>query len=523
MNTIAGPTAACATPPIPKPAVVALLGAFVVNLTGQFASTNLADIQGGIGASADEASWLTTVYTIASFAGVILSPVALRGFGLRRYFIVNAALLAVCAGVGAFAGDLATLLFARSVQGLAAGAFGPMAFAAIFILCKGRQLAWGIAWLAFVLLVSVNAGPTLSAHVEDVLGWRGLYVVQLWTGVALLWVGRMALPKAPFNRDALKSHWPATALLVVATGATALAISQGTRRFWLESPTIAWSISIALGAWIGFAIVQRLGTPRILDTGKLVERAFGLPILLNLIFRASFAATVYLVPLLLAQTQGYRPLQTAQALWWCLLPQVAAFPLAWGLAYRLDGRLPILAGLLLVALGIGLAAQSSSAVAGIQLRASLVLIGIGQMLFLVPTLLAGALPLKPQDGPTATIAFNLTTIGGTTLGTGLLSHLTVERQKLHSNVLVEHVSWLDSAVTDRIAALISVTSSRLADDAANQAAVLQLGALVRREAWLLAVNDAFALLAIVMAGVGVAVAFMNPVPPLSRLTQGVTS
>lgn len=521
MNAVTASTAPVASAGrFPKPVVIALAGAFVANLSGQFATSQLADIQGAVGASADEISWITTAYTMASFAGIIVSPVLLRTLGLRRYFTGSAVLFALLAWAGAFAESLPSLLLARTLQGFAGGAFGPIAFGAVFVLCKGPRLAWGVAWLAFVLLVSVNAGPVMAGPLEYAFGWRGLFLAQAWMVIALAWLGWRGMPASPLNRDGLKSHWPAATLLVIATASAALVLSQGARRFWLENPVIAWSLSLSIGAALGFALLQRYAPVRIIDTRKLFERGFGIPILLNLIFRASFAATVYLLPLLLAQAQGYRPLQISQLLWWCLLPQIAAFPLVWQLLHRVDARVPMVGGLLLVVLGLALAAVSSNAVAGEQLRASLVLLGVGQMLFLVSALLAGALPLKAEDGPTATIAFNLTTIGGTTLGTGLLTHFAVEREKFHSSVLVEHVNWLTAGTNDRIAALTHVWSSRLAEDPATGAALTQLAGAVRREAWLLAANDAFALLALVIVLALLLIAFLGPIAPLPRSVEG---
>lgn len=492
------------------------MGSFFANMTGQFAGTNLADIQGSVGASADEASWIATIYTIASFAGIILAPALLKTLGLRRYFVANAVLFATSAWLCALATSLPMLQIMRALQGLAAGAFGPIAFTAVFVMCKGPRLPWGISLLAFVLLVSVNAGLVLSAPIEATLGWRGLFVAQLW-GVTLLALAALRwMPVAPLNRDGLKTDWGAVTLLTLATGALVLVLSQGTRRFWLDSPVVAWSLSLGIGALIGFAVIHRYSTVRIIRVVKLLDRRFGIPILLNLVFRASFAVTIYLIPLLLTLTQSYRPLQISHALWWCLLPQLAAFPLAWKLLHQLDSRVVMVAGLLLVGLGIWLASCATGLVAGEQLRASLVLLGIGQMLFLVPNLLVGASSVKPEDGPTATIAFNISTLGGTTLGVGLASHLATERQKLHSNVLVDHVSWLDPLASDRLSALAGAWSTRIGDDMAGSVALANLGATVRREAWLLAINDSFAVIAaIVIAGI-VGVALIGRCPPLSR-------
>ena len=177
-------------------------------------------------------------------------------------------------------------------------------------------------------------------------------------------------------------------------------------------------------------------------------------------------------------------------------------------------------GLLLVGLGTWLASCATGLVAGEQLRVSLVLLGMGQMLFLVPNLVVGALSVKPEDGPTATIAFNLTTLGGTALGVGLASHLATERQKLHSNILVDHVSWLDPLAGDRLSALASAWSTRIGDDMAGNVALVNLGAAVRREAWLLAINDSFAVMAAVVIVGLLGVALIGPSPPLPRPHPG---
>ena len=108
--------------------------------------------QGSFGASADEASWVGTIYTIAAVAGIILSPMLLKTLGLRRYFVASAVLFAACAWLCAIATSLPTLLVVRAFHGLPGGAFGPIAFAAVFVFCNGTRLAWGLSLLAFVLL-----------------------------------------------------------------------------------------------------------------------------------------------------------------------------------------------------------------------------------------------------------------------------------------------------------------------------------------------------------------------------------
>jgi MFS transporter, DHA2 family, multidrug resistance protein len=95
---------------------------------------------------------------------------------------------------------------------------------------------------------------------------------------------------------------------------------------------------------------------------------------------------------------------------------------------------------------------------------TLIFFGIGQLLFLAPVLVAGTTALKPADLPTASLAFNIATVGGTTMGVGLISNLVTEREKFHSNVITEPVSLYDAHDADRVASLASVFANRFPDD-----------------------------------------------------------
>ncbi|MDB5965804.1 MAG: EmrB/QacA subfamily drug resistance transporter, partial [Polaromonas sp.] len=261
-----------------------------------------------------------------------------------------------------------------------------------------------------------------------------------------------------------------------------------------------------LGAWAGFMFLCWASPMPIIAPRLLLDRRFGIPIALNLVFRAGFAVTTYLVPQFLAVVQGYRPLDLARLMLWAAIPQVLALPLAWGLLHRLDSRAVMGLGLLACGLGTLLAMDGTSLVAADQFRLVLALFGLGQMLFLAPDLLIGASSLKLADLPTASLAFNMTTLGGTTLGVALVSNLATERQKFHSNIVTEGISLYSTFDTDRITALAGAFGNRVVDDAiATAQAAATIGVVARREAWVLAFDDTFLILGavLVLSAVGV--------------------
>jgi MFS transporter, DHA2 family, multidrug resistance protein len=498
-----------------------LTGSFLVNLSAQFVTTNIADLQGGIGATPDEASWISTVYTMASFAGIIASGPLIKTFGLRRYLIANALLFSLAALACLLIAKLDAIIAFRFIQGLAAGAFGPVAFISVFMVMSGRRLPLGLTLLGFVLLCPGTLGPTMAGYIEDSFGWRSFFFIQLLIGAALVTAAICVLPKQPVSWSGLSTDWMAILMLSAALGFLVVVLSQGTRRFWFDNDMIVWCTAACVSAWAGFIFLCRFSPLPIIAPRLLLARSFGIPIALNLVFRAGFVVTGYLVPLFLGTIQGYRPLQVAGLLGWAVIAQLAILPVVWTLLQRFDGRLVMGFGLLLCGIGTALGIAGTGSSSGEQFQAMVIVFAVGQLFFLVPDLLIGVRSLTPPDLPTASLAFNMTTLGGTTLGTALVSHLVTEREKFHSNILTENLSLYDPAVSDRIAGIAASLGSRFVDDAAATArAVSLVGLNARKEAWVLAFNDGFLAVAVILTISAAGVLAIGKSPALRYSTTG---
>ena len=497
-----------------------LAGSLLISLSAQLPSANVIDIQGGVFSTPDEASWILTVYTMASFAGIVTSGPLIRFLSIGRYLVVSATIFAVAALACATAPDLQVMIALRTVQGFVAGGFGPAAFAAVFMVTGGPRLPFGLTLLAFVLLFPGSVGPVVAGFVEDSFGWQMLFLIQAGIGAALALAARAWVPRQEDpDWSALKTDWVAVILLSVALAALMLVLNQGTRRFWFESEIIAWSTAASVAAWTGFIFLVRFSPIPIISPRLLATRRFGIPIALNLVFRVGLVVIAYLVPQFLAVVQGYRPLELAALLLWAAIPQVLALPLVWWLMHRLDMRVVMALGLALCATGAALLIDGTALTAAEQFRPALVVFAIGQVLFLAPTLVVGAISLKPADLPTASLAFNMTTLGGTTLGVGLVSHFVTEREKFHSSTITGNVSLYDALDSDRLSTLAGAFANRLADDnGAAARAVAVLASAARREAWILAFNDAFLLVVAVLLVGAVGIAAIGRSPALQRPT-----
>src|SRR3954469_17955798 len=166
---------------------VGMAGSLLISASAQFPSANIADLQGGLFSTPDEASWILTAYTMASLVGVVTSVLFIRTLSVGRFMAVSAIVFATAALACATGPDLGVMIGLRAVQGFAAGGFGPAAFVAAFVVAGpgGPRLPFVVTLLAFVLLLPATLGPAISGFVEDRFGWQALFVIQAGIGVAL--------------------------------------------------------------------------------------------------------------------------------------------------------------------------------------------------------------------------------------------------------------------------------------------------------------------------------------------------
>ena len=92
-----------------------VLGAFMAVLNIQVVNASLADIQGALGASLDEGSWISTSYLIAEIIVIPLTGWLSQVFGIKRYLLANVVLFVAFMIACAFAWNLQAMIAFRAL------------------------------------------------------------------------------------------------------------------------------------------------------------------------------------------------------------------------------------------------------------------------------------------------------------------------------------------------------------------------------------------------------------------------
>ena len=497
----------------------ALLGAFSAGLGAQMVNTALADLEGAIGASADETSWIPTAYSMGEIIIIPVSAMLMQALGLRRLMIWLCGAFIASALLSAASVSLPAEIALRTIQGMLGGAFGVVAFGMIFRVFDPRHRALGLTLLTFCQTCPSTIGAVLAGWItESPIGWPAVYYVEAGLALVVLVEILVSTEHQCFTWKPIAGlDWFGYALLTAGLAVLLLVLTQGNRRFWFENEMITVAALVAAGLLIGFLILDVGREGAIVDFRVIGRRSFGAAVVLNILFRFGLLETGYVLPQFLGQIQGYRPAQIGEVLLVTSLAQALAFPLSYGLMRLASPRLPIFVGLVMFAAGGLFDASSTSLTASEQFWLSQVVLGAAPALFVAPLLVIGTKEIRPTEGASASTFFNGSRSLGQQLGTAFLATLIRYREGFHSAALTAQIGAADGRTADRLGQLQGALG-RFETDTARQAAeaTAVLANQVRLQAFVLTYNDAFLAIAAVMS----VSAFFTLLLPPSRHADG---
>jgi DHA2 family multidrug resistance protein len=505
---------------------VVAVGMLGSSISSQLVDLDIADVGGAFSISADEASWIACIATMAEVAAIPLAALLVRALSLRRVVIWTTSAYALCAFASLAAADESVLLVLRAVQSFCGGIMSVLLFVAVVAtLPPGPRRGIGLAVFAFASTAPAALVASVGAFVTERFGWQGLYYFDIAWALAVFGLGIFVLSRTPSAMRLSEIDWPSYLLAAVALAALILFMKQGDRFFWLDSPIIVRAAILAAVILPVAVAAMLLRKHPLMDLSLLAKPTFGWAVTLATFYRFGLVVTVFVVPQALTRLQGFRMPEIAEATIWMFWVECLAFPFAWFWASRWDARLPLSLGLALFAIGAFTSSYLTPDWQASDFRLTLIALGFGQALFLVPTVFYATRDVAPQQGPTAASLFNLSRVVGQTFGIAVVGSLITWREKFHSALLVDSLNNANSALTDRFNGLVATFLGTHGDpDLAALQAWKSLSGTASNQAYVLAFADSFVIISLVLAVSAILVLMLPPLrervqtPPLSAGT-----
>lgn len=484
----------------------AMLGAFMAVLDIQITNSSLKDIQGALSATLEEGSWISTSYLVAEIIMIPLTAWLVQLLSARRLALwVSLGFLAASL-LCSLAWNLESMIVFRALQGFTGGALIPLAFTLTLIKLPDRHRAKGMALFAITATFAPSIGPTLGGWLTEHFGWEYIFYINVPPGLVMIAGLLYGLEKKAPHWELLKTtDYAGILTLGLGLGCLQVFLEEGHRKDWLESSLIVGLGSVALVSLVLFVILQVSRPHPLINLGVLRERNFGLTSIASVGMGVGLYGSIYLLPLYLAQIQGYNALQIGEVIMWMGIPQLFLIPLVPQLMKVIPPRLLCALGFLLFGASSFASGVLDPDFAGPQFNHIQVIRAIGQPMVMVTISLIATAYIRPQDAGSASSLFNILRNLGGAIGIALLATLLDSRAKVYFDYLREALGPANPQAQERLAQL----TARIGNE---QAALGKLSEIVHQQAAIMAYNDAFHFVGLALAISMLAVLLTRPLP-----------
>ena len=418
----------------------AVLASLLSNLNTRLTVFAIADLRGGVGLGQDEGAWVTEAYNIAEIAIVPLTP-WLAGIVSPRRAIAAAVALQALAGVAVpEAPNYTSLLVLRFLQGVGGGALIPLLLATVLRFLPLYQRIWGFAVYALVTTLTPMISETISGALSEHLGWQAIFWFNLLPGPIVMLMVLLGLPvETPKLETFARTDYFGMLCAVLAVSCLTAGLDEGQRLDWFDSGLI---VGLFAGAAASIAVLiwhSLTAAAPLLDLSLVTRTNFACGMLMIFAFAFATLGTSYILPQFGTQIRGFRELQVGEILSLVAISQVVLCPVAAALLRVLDARLLLVIGLGLATIGSRLATYATADWVRGDFLGPLFVQACGLPFIMVPLLLIATSTLQAKDAIAGGTLFNMVRTLAGTVGTATLGAIITVRERVHSNVIADHI------------------------------------------------------------------------------------
>jgi MFS transporter, DHA2 family, multidrug resistance protein len=399
----------------------------------------LPSMQGALGASREQISWVITSYVVA--AAIATPPAAFLAsrFGRKNIFLFSVTVFTLASMLCGFAQSLPQLVFFRIVQGAAGGLISPLSQATMLDAYPREKMGSAMATFSIGTMVGPILAPTIGGWLTEYYDWRWVFFINLPIGIlALVGVWRYV----PKIQDMARPKFDAFGffLLCVVIIALQLMLDRGVSKAWFQSPEII--IEAALAALCLYMFIVQLVSAKdpFISLAIFKDFNYTTTMIFSFLMGLSMLATMTLSPNFLQVLLGIPPMTTG----FLMIPRTVAMLISMQVVGRLvniiDPRLIILAGLAPMAYGYWLMAGFNLDTGSAEIIISGLWQGFGMGLTFVPMTIIAFSTLAPQYRAEASGMMNLTRSIGSSIGISAMVTILARSSVTNQDHLREFVN-----------------------------------------------------------------------------------
>jgi EmrB/QacA subfamily drug resistance transporter len=411
------------------------IGTFMTAMDGSIVNTILPVVNRSFGASVAAVEWIVTIYLLV-ISGLLLSFGRLGDLkGHKAVYLSGFAVFLGSSAMCGLANSVTTLVIFRGCQALGGAMLAANSPAILTKSFPASQRGQALGMQATMTYLGLTVGPSLGGWLAEQLSWRAVFYINMPVGLAALALSMRFISNDRTVRTEERFDLLGAVVFMVGLVALLFGLNQGYNLGWTSLPILG-SLTAAALLLVFFIFIElpadqsstehERGNPQrwrpkspMLDLRLFTSRIFSASVLAAVLNYICVYSILFLMPFYLIQGRALSSAQAGIVL--TSMPVVMAIvaPFSGVISDRIGVRLPSVAGMAFLAVGLFLLSQLGPASSLQQVAISMGIAGLGTGIFISPnnSALMGSAP-RYRQGIAAGILATARNVG-MVLGVGL--------------------------------------------------------------------------------------------------------
>ena len=452
-------------------AIVYVSSMLMNSIDSTIVNVALATLSRQFNVSAEQIDMVVVSYLVSLAVFIPASGWLGDRFGTKRIFLIALGIFTVSSAACGLAGTFNQLIIFRALQGVGGGMLTPVGMAMLYRAYPPSERVQVSRILMFVTILGPATGPVLGGLVIEKLSWHWAFYVNVPVGLAGFFFGLLFLHE---SREPDPGRFDLRGFLFAGAGFAMFmyALSEGPSRGWL-APDIVITGVVGTVLLVLFALTEMRVHEPLVKLRLLGDRLFRSTTVVSLFASAGFMGVLFMMPLFLQEARGFSPLQSGLATFPEAIGVVSSTQIVARLYPRIGPSRLMAAGLLGVAIMMGLLWTIDLNTSVWIVRGLMFFIGVGMAYVFLPAQVAAFATISRADtGHASTLSSVQRRVGGA-LGVAVISSALAAVGATHlssagtaqPNITAYHVAFIVAAA---MAALAAIMALRIPDSLAAE-------------------------------------------------------
>ncbi|MFH0256524.1 DHA2 family efflux MFS transporter permease subunit [Vibrio rumoiensis] len=453
-----------------------MLATIMQALDTTIANVALPHMQGAMGATQDQISWVLTSYIVASAIAMPLTGFIAARIGRKRLFIYSVIGFTIASALCGAAQSLDQIILFRLLQGIFGASLVPLSQSVLLDTYPKEQHGSAMALWGVGVMVGPILGPSLGGWLTEYYNWRWVFYINIPFG-ALAWFGIAAYVKETAIEADRKFDLFGFTLIAFAIGSLQLFLDRGESQNWYSSMEIVIETAIAAIALYMFVVHMFTAKKPFLDPVMFADRNFIVGITVGFMMGVVLLSTMALLPPFMQSLMGYPVLDVGFLLTPRGFGTMAGMLIVGRLARKVDLRYLMVIGTLLMIFSLWEMTLFTAEISSWDIVRTGIVQGLGLGLVFVPLSTTTFSTLAPKYRTEGTALYSLIRNIGSSIGISVVTTYLAHRIQYNHATFAQYITPFSHP--------LHMAAEKGMYDVSTQAGLYAIDAEVNRQAALL--------------------------------------